>query len=150
MERNRENVRKLMIAVNRIDGLYYLVSRHAGAKYNTFTLMYALSDGEKHSQKQICDDWFIPRTTLNTIVKECAEKGYLTLTAMKNKEKEIVLTEAGKAYAESLLSEIMDAEMTAMEKTDEVCSDKFVADFEFFTEQLQKSFAPLIENGKGE
>ncbi|MGM9942584.1 MAG: MarR family transcriptional regulator, partial [Erysipelotrichaceae bacterium] len=32
--------------------------------------LYALNDDEKHSQKDICDGWSIPRTTINTIIKD--------------------------------------------------------------------------------
>lgn len=146
MEQDRENIRKLMIAANRIEGLYYLVSRKLGAKYNTFALLYALADGQQYSQKQICDDWLIPRTTLNTIVKECVANGYVALTAMGNKKKAVSLTESGKQYADHILKSITDAEMTAMRKTAEVFSDEFVSAFEHFAENLNESFTQILEN----
>ncbi|RKI40430.1 MarR family transcriptional regulator [bacterium D16-51] len=46
-------------------------------KENTLLLLDILSDKEQHSQKQICDDCHIPRTTLNTIIKECVKSEFV-------------------------------------------------------------------------
>ena len=75
----RNEIRRLMITVNQVEGLYYSAAKMLGIKENTLTLLYALDDGKSHSQKQICDEWFIPRTTINTVVKECVNSGYITL-----------------------------------------------------------------------
>ena len=74
---NQGNIRKIMISVNRIDGIYYRLAKRIGIKENTLSLFYALSDGQPHSQKEICDEWLVPRSTINTIVRECVEKGYV-------------------------------------------------------------------------
>ena len=65
-----------MIAVNKIDGLYYFAAKKLGLKANSLALLYALDDGQPHSQKRICEEWLIPRTTINTVVKECVAKGF--------------------------------------------------------------------------
>ena len=79
MEGHVEMIRRLMLAINRVDGAYYYFSKKMGMKVNTLTLLYALDDGKPHSQKQISQDWLVPKTTLNTNVKELAEAGYVTL-----------------------------------------------------------------------
>lgn len=81
MEQYREKIRRIMISVNVIDGIYDSIAKKTGVKENLLTLLYALDDGAAHSQKEICEEWFIPKTTLNTIVRECVEKGYVTLDA---------------------------------------------------------------------
>ena len=106
MDSYRQKIRRLNLAVNRIDGIYYQLSKILGEKDNLICLLYALDDGKPHSQKQICEEWLISRTTLNTIVKECIEKGYLTLQAnAHSKEKQILLTESGRQYASKLLGQ---------------------------------------------
>ena len=54
---------KLGKLVYQIDGVYeaYGKSCKLGSP-NLLWILYALNDGERHSQKQICDDWDIPRT----------------------------------------------------------------------------------------
>ena len=82
-----------------------MISRKIGVKENTMILLYALDDGRPHTQKEICEEWLIPKTTLNTIVRECVKSGYLVLQP-GSREKEIRLTEQGKAYAASVLNRV--------------------------------------------
>ena len=69
-----EAVRRLIIAINKIDGSYYFYARKLGVKENTLALLYELDDGHPHSQKQISEDWQIPKTTINTIVKQLVQR----------------------------------------------------------------------------
>ena len=111
-------IRRLMLATNRIDGAYYLLSRKLGVKENILTLLYALDDEETHSQKRICEDWLFPKTTINTIIRELVQAGYVTLCREENgREKRIALTQAGKDYASKMLKGVYQAEQAAMEKT---------------------------------
>ncbi|PAF31381.1 MarR family winged helix-turn-helix transcriptional regulator [Paenibacillus sp. 7516] len=138
----RNEIRRLMIAVNRIDELYYRALRSLKVKDNTFVLFYAISDGMSHSQKRICEEWLIPRTTLNTIVKECIHMGYIQLVSQGNKEKEIVLTDSGKAFAASILTPIFAAEENAMGP---LLGKGLVEQLECFTERLQLEFQQMKE-----
>ena len=102
-------------ALYKIDGFYAEYAKTSGVKENLLWVLYALNDGNKHSQKEICESWDLPRTTVNTIVKELEEEGYVALSQIKGekRELELALTEKGKAYAESLLSELYEIESKA-------------------------------------
>ena len=76
MERYREKIRRIMICVNVIGGIYDSIAKKTGVKESVLTLLYALDDGAAHFQKEICEEWFIPKTTLNTVIREFVEKGY--------------------------------------------------------------------------
>ena len=95
MDEKDQAIYRLMEATNQIDGSYYLCARRMGEKSNTLALLYALSDGRPHSQTQVSREWLIPKTTVNTIVKELREKGLLTLSCAPGREKELLLTPAG-------------------------------------------------------
>ena len=58
MQDYSERIRKLMIATNKIDGVYYYFAKRLGLKENELALLYALSDGLAHTQKEICELWF--------------------------------------------------------------------------------------------
>lgn len=104
MAGERESVRRLMVAINRVDGIWYLLARKSGMKVNTISLLFALDDGKAHTQKQICEEWIIPRTTINTVVKECVELGYVELEQIdRSKEKLVRLTEKGMQYTQQVL-----------------------------------------------
>lgn len=140
----REEIRKIMISVNMIDGIYTMSANKAGMKYNTFALLYALDDGQPHSQKDICEHWLIPKTTINTIVKECINAGYVVLdTLSRTKEKNIRLTDKGREFARPVLNQFYEAERRAMEQTLVGCSPEFVQALEAFTFFLKKETEQL-------
>ncbi len=63
--------RRLIAATSAADGAYYRWAVQSGVTPHTLDLLYALDDGLPHSQKQICEEWAIPKTTINTVVKAC-------------------------------------------------------------------------------
>lgn len=130
-----------MLAINKIDGVYYLLARHYGFNENTLAFLYALDDGKPHSQKEISDEWIIPRTTINSIVKNMISDGYITFTGKQHtKEKMILLTEKGRAYADRLLNGIYLAEEQAIGDTLQNFSPEFVAALEYFSDRLHVRF----------
>lgn len=130
-------VRRLMLSVNSIDGIYYLCARKLGINENTLALLYALSDGNPHSQTQVCQEWLIPKTTINTIVRELTDAGYMTLEAEPHsREKRIRLTPAGTVYAERILREIFSSERQAMEETLASFSPDAIEALDFFSKRL--------------
>jgi len=114
MQDNRSFIRRLMISVNTIDGVYANISKSLGIKENTLALLDALDDGKAHSQIEICREWLIPKTTLNTIVRECVREGYIELISIHHsKEKQIRLTALGRSFAEGVLAPLHKIEDAA-------------------------------------
>ena len=74
--------------------------------------MYALNDGNSHTQIEISNDWELPKTTVNTVIKEIQKNGYVDLIPIKGKRREmsIVLTENGKKYADRVLADLYKKE----------------------------------------
>jgi len=116
----REGIYRIMLAINRIDGIYEKLSREMGVKANMTWILYALDDGKPHSQKQICEEWLIPKTTLNTIVKELESEGCVTLNTIpgQRRERNVSLTEKGKVLARQTLDSIYQAEQEAFDETE--------------------------------
>lgn len=141
MNKNREAIDQINRCMNRIDGLYYMASRKLGVKDNTLLLFYVLNDGKVHSQKEICEEWLIPRTTINTVVKEAVNKGYVRLEHSDHtREKTIMLTETGKTYADRLLQKVFAAEEQALERTLQEFSPELLKGLEAFTNCMQEEF----------
>ena len=71
-----------------------------------------MNDGGQHSQKEICDSWDLPRSTVNTIMKELEVGGYIELSQIKGEKRElnVSLTDKGQKYAEELLAELYEIE----------------------------------------
>lgn len=146
MEDTRISIRRIANAISEADGAYYTLSKIAGVKENLFWLLYSLDDGEFHSQKQICEEWMIPRTTINTLIKECEASGYVTLRNIPGRKRElqICLTEAGIAYARKVLKDVYEAEEEALRNTLVQCSPTFISDIELFTSNLKAAFEKIV------
>ena len=145
MNRYRNEIRRMIIAINAIDGAYDLVAKKIVVKENTLVLLYALDDGKPHSQKEICEEWLIPKTTINTIIKECIQAGYIVLnTNSHRKEKEICLTERGQKYAQEVLYQIYQIEEYAIESVFNTGSEDFIEKLEQFTENLKREARRFI------
>ena len=78
----------------------------------------------------------------NTIIRECKDKGLITLVAApgQKREKRICLTAQGKEYARQALKQVYEAEEEALRETMQTCSARFVEDFEAFAAHIKKAF----------
>lgn len=138
MQQDRSRIRRIMIAVNRIDGIYDTAARRLGVKCNLLTFLYALDDGAPHTQKEICEQWFIPVTTVNTIAGECVKAGYITLDACPHtREKRIRITPRGADYTRRLLAQVYQMEQLALEHTRAALVADPVDALETFARQLK-------------
>ncbi len=158
MKNMRETMRRLMIALNNIDETYCSDMSEIKVNESELWLMYALDDNEQHSQKQICEEWGFPKTTLNTAIKQAKAAGYLILNPIPGKRREmnICLTEKGKEYAKKVLCPVYQAEEQALRKTINRYSIEFVDTLEYFSVCLKSAFHNKTEtnetqqNGKDE
>ena len=121
---------RLDIAVNRLDGAFYMWARRHKLPENMLTMLYALADGAR-SQREISEDWLIPKTTVNTLTNELVEEGFASLG--KGKEKLLSLTEKGMRLAEESLKELHSAELDAIDSVLEEFPPEFVAALERYT-----------------
>ena len=145
MQKERNYVDRLWACTNVADGLYNKIAKAKGIKDNMFALFYALADGGAHSQKEICEQYLIPKTTLNTIVMECMENGYISLEREEHtKEKQMTLTKQGRRYALSILGPVHEAEQTAMAATLKEFSPEFISALEHFTKVFQQEVEKTI------
>ena len=149
MDQKYEIVRRIMLATNKIDGVYYLFGKKCGINENTLAFLYALADGKPHSQKEISDEWIIPRTTINSIVKTMLARGYIQFCSEHHtKEKAIVLTETGKEYADKYLTDIYLAEEKAISRTLQKFKPEFVSALEAFSDCLHEEFQEIFQYEK--
>ncbi len=151
MKKKNSLVRRLMVSLNAIDNTYIFdMARNAGNESEMW-LMYALDDGEPHSQKSLCRQWGFSKTTLNSTVKRLESQGILIQQPIsgKRREKHILLTAAGKEYAKNILDPVYEAESDAISETLKKYPDQnFIEVFEFFGKCLKKTMSGLPKRAK--
>ena len=106
-------------ALYRVDAVYDDFAKDSGVVSPTLLwILYALNDGGEHTQREICVDWSLPKSTVNTVMMELKKNGYVELEPIAGKRREmtVVLTQSGKEYANSLLAAIYKKEAEAFMK----------------------------------
>lgn len=100
-------------------GIYRDAVKRLGISNSEFWIWYTLvaTDGN-HTQQDICNMWSLPKQTVNTIITRLRLKKHAYLEAVPGtrNHKIIRLTDAGRAYGESLILPITQAESKAFEK----------------------------------
>ncbi len=140
MRGNREKLIKLMRTLNRINGQYDRFRRALEVKESLFVLLYVCADGVPRSQKEICDEWHIPRSTLNTTVMQQVEAGNVMLVPRGDKQKDVCLTEQGRQLVERKLGSMLDAE----ERIAACClNDALIESIERLSNEMEATFAGL-------
>lgn len=148
----RATARRLILALYNIDEAYYLNESKKKLSDAELCVMYALDDGKPHSQREISQEWLVPKTSVNTIVKRWEKEGFLTMTPIpgKRREMQILLTDSGRTYAKSFLGFLYRAEDTALKKTIDKYSDEFIEVLEFFGSSLKQAFEEEVQDGSAE
>jgi transcriptional regulator len=95
-----------------IDAIYDEFAKKYKVKANILWILYSLNDGNEHTQKEISENWSIPKTTLNTLIKELEKDKYIELIPIEGEKRElnIKLTLSGKKYADEILNNIYEIE----------------------------------------
>lgn len=151
MNADRDEIRRLVIAANSYDGVYEMICKKMGIKVNMLWLLYALDDNKFHTQKQICEEWLFPKTTVNTLIKECKTAGYVTLHTVPGKrELQVCLTEKGKAYVKKALNIIYEAEENAIQMTMQGHDAEFMRTFVSTLEILVENFKTAFDKATKE
>lgn len=147
MKSMRDYARRLTVALFNIDEIYYTNELTKTMQESELCLMYALDDGLPHSQRQIAEEWLIPKTTLNTLVKHWERDGLLILSSIpgKRREMQISLTDSGKRHVEKWMRVVYQAEEEAVEKTIELYSEAFIEAIEFYVTALRTAFQNQTE-----
>lgn len=114
----REQIVRLNEAIGKTNALYGVWAKQRGINYNSLMVLYSIDEVKDCTQKKISDLWMIPKQTVNSILNDLKEKGYVTVKQAEGNRKEKILTytEAGKAYAGILLEELRSAEERAMKQ----------------------------------
>lgn len=112
-----ELILKQLEAFNQIykelDDLYHDYAKHCGMADSAFwVLCFICERQEPYTQKELCDTWFYSRQTINSTLKALEKQGYLSLVLAPDsrKNKQILLTPAGKEFVREKIYPMMEAE----------------------------------------
>ena len=107
--------------INQIRGSWVQLAKKFNINYHEMLLLYHLYRHGSCTQKLICEHYMLPKQTVNNIVMDAKEGGYIEMGFAPNnrKEKVLVLTPAGEEYISSLVSSMNKVEKDMAEKMGE-------------------------------
>ena len=118
MEKNKQ---KLFDNVNRaiikFRAIYFEWSRRHNISYHEMLVLYTIRENGYCTQKQICDNYLLPKQTIHNIISNMRENGILIYdeSLSVSREKVFVLSEKGRKYAAPFLDSLDLVESGAME-----------------------------------
>lgn len=147
---SKEFFYRLALAIYRIDGAYDRFAKNGKVKPNTMWVLYALGDGKTHTQRTLCEEWRFARSTVNTIIKECEQQGYVRLMQIEGERRElkIRLTEKGKEFSQKLLSPVYDAEKELYKDFFADKGESFISELESFGDEMEKKYSEYDKKEK--
>lgn len=105
-----------------VSGFYYDYARSVGLTLAPMKVLTILHKEKSCTQKHIIHLTYLPKQTVNVIIKGFMAQGYvkeLQENIIDKRNKLIALTAVGKKYAEEIISKARDAEYRALEKIGE-------------------------------
>lgn len=115
----REELRRCYAAWIEMDLVYEEWAKERGLSVNMVWVLHALCDeGTVHTQKEIGQQWRIPKQTVNTILKDLALRGWITAQPLPEdrRNKRIDLTPEGRCFAEGVVGALKERELYVMEQ----------------------------------
>lgn len=115
-------LKMLNMQVRELVSVYHTVASKSGVSDNEFWVWYALLYFEGNlSQQDICDKWFLPKQTVNTIIANLTKSGLVSLKQIpgSRNRKSICLSERGREYGESIVRRVYEAEHNTLSRLTE-------------------------------
>ena len=96
--------------------IYHRLARHYGLSDSAFWILYTLREAEGPvSQKQLCQELYLSKQTVNSALKKLVAEGYLALSSGADQRSKLVqLTPKGEQLACERVDRIPEAEAAAL------------------------------------
>lgn len=109
----REKVNHLHNGWRAIDKLYEQYANAVGLSYTGLEVLEAIYENpENCTQKLICEETFLPKQSVNLVIKALREKGYVEMKEQDEdrRNKVICLNDSGLAYAKAVVGKLIKLE----------------------------------------
>lgn len=113
-----KSIKAITSAVDRTDYLYEKWAKKLGVNNYVSRIMYMLYLSEVNRQKEMVENYVMPKQTVNTVITELQKKGYIILIPDENdkRSKIIKLTQEGINYANKIVTPLLDCEIRVLKK----------------------------------
>lgn len=130
-QREEEKVQFQNRCIRELNYLYRSVASGFQLSESAFWILYALADPHKeYTQQLFCDEWFLPKQTVNSSIKCLIKKNLIYLEHARlpcvKKKKVIRLTPAGKLFIEEKVESFRKVEREAFSNMTQQEQDMYI------------------------
>ena len=121
------------------------INRFGMAKGQIMVIWTLYDFGRPCTQKEICDDWYENKQTINSATKKLVEEGYIDIAPSpeNSREKLLVFTEKGKFLAMRTVRKLIEAERNAFNALSEDEQNETIRITQKYYEMLKNEFSKI-------
>lgn len=125
---------------SRVERMYYRWAKARGISYNVLAVLYVAYKDSASSQKVVCEEWGIPKQTVNTVCRDLCRDGFLRLekSEQDGRETRLVLTEKGIRMAQPVVTELLDIETSILDSMGPEAIGQLLDLFQHFCSEAEK------------
>lgn len=131
------------------DEIYHSYAKAVGMTDTTFWLLYSLWEHrEPYTQKELCEEWSYISQTLNSALKNLEKQGLIRMEcgAGNRKNKKILFTEKGTAFAARVIEPLIQAERQSFECMSKEECEQFLEAMDRLNVALKREVDALIHD----
>lgn len=126
--------------VERTDYLYEKWAKQHGINSYVMQVMYMIYASGINKQKDIVENYGMPKQTVNTVITDLQKKGYIQLMPDENdkRSKIIILTDEGIKYAENIVTPLLNCEKEILAKMGKERVEMLISTMNQYAELLEQ------------
>lgn len=141
--RTLETIRAIDDFYRRVDELYRQTAARMGLADCDFDILYALSDEDGLTQKQLGERGFSSKQTVHSAVKRMVAKGFVAMRGGSPRTMRAYLTDRGRALCESSIRAVLEGECRAVETFSPAEQQVFVGALNRYADALDANLTAL-------
>lgn len=100
-----------------VDELYHRIALEIGLSDSAFFILYSIAEfGDGCLQKDIADQYFISRKTINSSIKNLEAQGLIELRKGSRRDMHLYLTESGQAFVKEKILPVFELENSVFQE----------------------------------
>lgn len=135
-------MKKLGKETSKIQQYYIAWAKKQGVNYNILAVLYVIYKNGKCLQKNISDEWSIPKQTVNATCKSMLANGLIKQEKNDADRREIFLsfTEKGKELAVPIVESLLAIESGVLNRMGEETTELFLQMFSAYADYMEHEF----------
>ncbi|WP_341179807.1 MarR family winged helix-turn-helix transcriptional regulator [Paenibacillus sp. FSL K6-1230] len=139
-------LKQFAIGLHEMNMIYEDYAKSVNLPYTSLQILNLITQIENCTQKNICEQTFLPKQTVNTVITNFYKKGMIELREIPNnrRAKTIHLTKSGEEFANSIIPQIREAERSAIAELTPEQREAFLEGMQLYCDTFRK----IMKTGK--